>query len=80
MNSYMALLILHEYVDIRFTIQFIGQVLPSSVRGVGMGMTITVFWLLAFLAQSTFETTMELFSIPGQHHVHKYWCILLILW
>lgn len=41
------------------------EVLPSSVRGVGMGLTITCFWVLAFLTQSTLETLMESITIPG---------------
>lgn len=41
------------------------QVLPNSCRGVGMGLTITTFWIVAFIMQSTLEPMFIAITTAG---------------
>ncbi|PFH31077.1 sugar transporter ST2 [Besnoitia besnoiti] len=41
------------------------EVLPTSLRGLGMGLTITTFWLLSFVVQFSLEPLFSAISIPG---------------
>ncbi|CDJ43497.1 sugar transporter, putative [Eimeria tenella] len=41
------------------------EVLPNSCRGVGMGLTITAFWTVAFIMQSTLEPLFVCITIAG---------------
>lgn len=43
-----------------------GQVLPNSVRGLGMGLTITTFWICSFVMQSALEPLFSSITIPGK--------------
>ncbi|CDJ63843.1 sugar transporter, putative, partial [Eimeria necatrix] len=42
------------------------EVLPNSCRGVGMGLTITAFWTVAFIMQSTLEPLFVCITIAGK--------------
>ncbi|XP_026192317.1 inositol transporter 4 [Cyclospora cayetanensis] len=41
------------------------EVLPNGSRGIGMGMTITAFWTVAFIMQSTLEPLFMAITIAG---------------
>nr|CEL67691.1 TPA: Sugar transporter, MFS superfamily, related [Neospora caninum Liverpool] len=41
------------------------EVLPTRLRGLGMGMTITTFWLFSFVVQSSLEPLFSAVTIPG---------------
>eukprot|EP00922_Rhytidocystis_sp_ex-Travisia-forbesii_P027330 GHVS01040057.1.p1 GENE.GHVS01040057.1~~GHVS01040057.1.p1 ORF type:complete len:886 (+),score=111.96 GHVS01040057.1:288-2660(+) len=54
------------------------EVLPSSIRGMGMGLTITAFWLMAFLVQSTLETLFEAITKTGTFGIYAVLNLLVI--
>eukprot|EP00922_Rhytidocystis_sp_ex-Travisia-forbesii_P025979 GHVS01038081.1.p1 GENE.GHVS01038081.1~~GHVS01038081.1.p1 ORF type:complete len:583 (+),score=70.55 GHVS01038081.1:57-1805(+) len=41
------------------------EVLPSHIRGVGMGVVVLSFWVTCFLSQISFETSFYLLTPPG---------------
>ncbi|PHJ20968.1 sugar transporter st1 [Cystoisospora suis] len=42
------------------------EVLPNSLRGLGMGLTITTFWIFSFIMQSALEPLFSAITIPGK--------------
>lgn len=63
-----------------FTAFFVFQVLPNACRGVGMGLTITVFWILAFVLQSALEPLFAALTTTGVLKLFFYvsLCLLFI--
>lgn len=45
------------------------EVLPNSCRGVGMGLTITTFWIVAFLMQTTLEPLFGAITTAGTFYL-----------
>eukprot|EP01054_Gregarina_sp_Poly1_P003300 Gregarina_sp_Poly_1__3299@NODE_1949_length_3013_cov_46_155804_g1255_i0_p2_GENE_NODE_1949_length_3013_cov_46_155804_g1255_i0NODE_1949_length_3013_cov_46_155804_g1255_i0_p2_ORF_typecomplete_len359_score65_18Sugar_tr/PF00083_24/2_1e35_NODE_1949_length_3013_cov_46_155804_g1255_i0751079 len=45
------------------------EVLPSNIRGIGMGIVIASFWVLAFVFQLVFRLLVLAITATGNHHV-----------
>ncbi|EPR64465.1 sugar transporter ST2 [Toxoplasma gondii RUB] len=55
------------------------EVLPTRIRGFGMGLTITTFWLLSFVVQSSLEPLFSAVTIPGTFGLFAFLNFLALL-
>eukprot|EP00921_Rhytidocystis_pertsovi_P008662 GHVQ01014121.1.p1 GENE.GHVQ01014121.1~~GHVQ01014121.1.p1 ORF type:complete len:165 (+),score=14.40 GHVQ01014121.1:1-495(+) len=44
------------------------EVLPTAVRGVGMGLSIFFFWLMLFVTEISFLSMWQAMTVPGLTH------------
>uniref|UniRef100_A0A0G4FFA5 Major facilitator superfamily (MFS) profile domain-containing protein n=1 Tax=Chromera velia CCMP2878 TaxID=1169474 RepID=A0A0G4FFA5_9ALVE len=55
------------------------EVLPSGVRGQGMGLVVITYWLVSFIMQLTLESSFEVFTKSGTFALYAFLTLLALL-
>lgn len=58
----------------------ISEVLPDDVRGLGLGISCSLFWLSSFVQAQTLETLFKQITIPGTFAMYGIISIIGLLW